>query len=758
MTKKIANRHIRKGRKTSSSRKGLISSILAWTILFGSSSLIIFFGWLSILFILDPMQLIWINDFLPKWAAIPTEKKDLPLTLNTINNSIIKKQLTPGKIIYLDGTLQKLFLLPILDNQKIVELRIYQTSQDLAFRYKPEKYYNLVSQLSLFGVAESFVNGNINNVDQEFFDSENQEEEIYLPLITITPFNDSKQPGYWFILQGEKYDNNIKYGQIIYYNPLISKLEKMIFWKTSNGNLPKWEEVTGGGMKELLIDQSMGIEPQFEVYQIKPNELVDNSIYLQFINLKKPAISLFGYQQSLLLARNGLWTPALTWLNALQKQAKKPFPSAVQAQVDVIRLHSQVTRSEADKNWASINQRVTTYIMDGRWEQALDIFTASKYHVEEISNLLKSDKGRIWNRATVALRLNNNRRAVLAWMALLFRIQRGEERANAWLQEQKNITVENLSYIQSILDKLDGNLIDTHPSQIIGTVKKVDQINKYQWLSLLPLNELFINTGQVWYELDVNAFNDGTTWLYYPFKNFDQFIDKPRQFWRQVLGINSDQTMQVISWNSNGKQEVTEVTIKAVQVSSQNLRLLMSGKAITDIDKSLYKPLGLTKDALKWVKPDPISVTELNQQNSQLTELILPAVWLTLQESGDISEVSTPLVEEMRQKMADWAVQLIDVNNDGKQELLFSISREAIANLNILPRPGVSRHNQPSDIPRTLILTQGGKVIYNDFASKNQQTLTAIAQLKNDQSLALLVEGTTGYSLLHWSKVEQSFK
>jgi len=42
----------------------------------------------------------------------------------------------------------------------------------------------------------------------------------------------------------------------------------------------------------------------------------------------------------------------------------------------------------------------------------------------------------------------------------------------------------------------------------------------------------------------------------------------------------------------------------------------------------------------------------------------------------------------------------------------------------------------------TLILAADGKVIYSDFTRTDQQTLMAIAQLTDDQSLALLVEKT----------------
>jgi hypothetical protein len=49
-------------------------------------------------------------------------------------------------------------------------------------------------------------------------------------------------------------------------------------------------------------------------------------------------------------------------------------------------------------------------------------------------------------------------------------------------------------------------------------------------------------------------------------------------------------------------------------------------------------------------------------------------------------------------------------------------------------------------------------VIYSDFSRANQQTLIAIAQLTDDQSLALLVEKKQGYSLELWSQTRQRFE
>jgi hypothetical protein len=150
-------------------------------------------------------------------------------------------------------------------------------------------------------------------------------------------------------------------------------------------------------------------------------------------------------------------------------------------------------------------------------------------------------------------------------------------------------------------------------------------------------------------------------------------------------------------------------------------------------------------------------VKELSQQKPQLIDLILPTIWRTLQKSGDINADAVPNLQEMREKMGDWPVQSVDLTNDEQQEIVLTISGTAIAALNPL-KSNNSNQGSRENRPRTLILSADGKLIYSDFARANQQTLIAIAQLTDDQSLALLVEKKQGYSLQRWSQTNQQFE
>lgn len=443
--------------KSVSPKTPSIGQIVAIAILLSGAALVIATTWISILFFLNPEQVIWLNQVLPEWAQIPLGESENPQTVEQIQIGLSQKQQMAGENLPLDD--DKSFLLPVFrlhancqsDCREVIELRVYQLSREVKIQSHSEKYYRLATRLPITGPEENEAIASL--VDTK---SENPDASNPLSLTEVKRF-EGKTPssGVWFYLRGQRQQGNnaIAYGQIVYYNPERTNLQQMLSWTNPNGQPPKWQQVTGSSAKELVIDQTVGLEPQLQVYQVKPLKLYLNPIQLELISLKPAVLKNATYQNALLVAQSGLWTPALESLQFIKKQQRKTLPAA-QAQIDVIRLHAQLTKVQADKTWASPSQQVLADLIDGRWEKALDVFTASPQNVQEITTLLKADKGRLWNRTVAALRVNPNRREVQAWGALILAVQQGEERANTWLQEQPGITKANLTYIQSLLKQL----------------------------------------------------------------------------------------------------------------------------------------------------------------------------------------------------------------------------------------------------------------------------------------------------------------
>ena len=751
-------------------RGSWLSSTLAIAILLSSASLIMAFAWISVLFIFNPDQVSWLNKILPAWAQIPLSKHEHPQTLKQIQLNLSKENKIFGETLPLHQDAKNSFLLPVFqqrancqsDCKQLVELRVYQRSEELEFKSQSENYYYLATQLPVTGPEESFVISPL--LDGT---SEPQDISIPLPLTKVQRF-DGGTPlsGVWFNLRGQRQRGTgaFAYGDIVYYNPERTNLLQMLSWTSPNGQLPKWRQVTGDGTKELVVDQTIGLEPYLQVYQVKPLKLFLKPIQLEAITLQSPALKDSAYQNALSIARSGLWTPAFEWLKFIKKQRKGVLPEAAQAQMDLIRLHSQLTKTQADKNWASPSQEVLADLIDGRWGKALQVFEASPHNAQEIATLLKADKKRLWNRTAAALRVNPNRLEVQAWFALILAVQQGEEHANSWLKAQPKITKDNLAYIQGLLARLNNQGIksqisSTHPSQIVGTVQPITQVTSTEWLQPNSPTNLKLTDNQVWYQVEVSAFHDGKRWLNSPFENLNPPKTDAAKFFWKTLGITSDPEIQIVVWLPNGEQQITIAAIKAVQLRGKILRLLAAGPKTPENQNNVLqpKPLALTNAALEWVQPSPITLQELHQQNPQGVKVMLSTVWQSLQQSGEVPAGAIPSFEQMQEKLGDWPVQVIDLTNNAQPEIILTISAAAIASLN-QPTSGIQGENTEQHRDRTIILSDRNEVIYTDFTGNYFQRLSAIAKLSGVQSLALLVENAHNYSLRRWSEKNQRFE
>ncbi len=742
-----------------------LPSTLAIAILLSSVGLIITFAWISILFILNPDQVSWLNKVLPLWAQIPLGKHERPQTFKQIELNLTQKNLIVGELLPLYQDTKNSFFMPVFqrrancesDCQKLVEIRVYQRSQELEFKSEPENYYYLESQLSITGPEESFV---ISSLPDAIL--EPQDISVPLPLTKVQRFEgQTPSAGVWFNLRGERQQGIgvITYGDIVYYNPERSNLQQMLSWKSPTGQLPKWQQVTGDATKELVIDGTVGLEPHLDVYQVKPLKLFLKPIQLEAINLKSPVLKDSAYQNALSIARSGLWTPAFEWLKFIKKQ-RKGLPEEAQAQMDLIRLHSLVTKSQAEKSWASPSEQILANLIDGRWEKGLQVFESAD-NVQEIGTLLKGDETRLWNRTVAALRVNPDRQQVQAWFALILAVQRGQEAANSWLETQPKITKDRLAYIQNLLVKLDGEVTSqiSHPSQIVGTVQPIAKVTSGEWLQPNSPADLKLTDNQVWYQVEVSAFSDGKRWLNFPFENLKPPKTSTAKFFWKTLGINSDPQMQIVVWLPNGEQQITIGTIKAVQLQNRVLRLLVAAPKIPGNQNNVLqpKPLALTNAALEWVQPFPITLRELYAQNPSAVKAIISNLWESLQKSGEVPAGPIPSFEQMQEKLGDWPVQTIDLTNNAQPEIVITISGTTIASLN-QPQPGTGEENTNQSPDRTMIVSDNNEVIYTDFTENSLQKLSAIAKLSGVQSPALLVENVDKYSLKRWSNKNQRFE
>jgi hypothetical protein len=740
-----------------------LTSLLAIVFMLLLTSLVVSFAWISFLFIFQPQQVVWINKLLPQWAKINVSKGEAQ-TLTQIEAALSKLGLKKGDVALSDNA--DSLLLPVYkqrancqsDCQEIVELRVYQQATDLEFQSESEKYYQLTTQIAIAGPEESFVIAPLVNATNE-----NPGSSIALPVTQIKRLDGANSSdGTWYYLLGRRTEGtyNINYGHILYYNPTRYHIQQLISWTSPNGEIPQWQHVTGNNNKELVINQTVGLEPQLQVYQVKSVKTFLNPIELEEITLKPVAYKNTAYEKALLMARSGLWTPAYDWLKSITKQKK--IPALAQAQIDVVRLHSQISKTQADTTWASPGQQVLANLIDGRWNKALEAFKAAQSaNSQEIGALLKADSGRLWSRVQVALQIKSDRPEVQAWGALILAAQYGDTRAYSWLKEEFKDKQINLTEIQGLLKQLKGEAIPqsgsttTHTSKIIGSVQNIKPLELSEWLQLTPSTN-----SQGFYQVKVSAFHDGKNWLYAPFTNLTLPKTAPEKFLRSTLGLDNDAVLQIAVWQSNGEQQSLAATIKAVQLKNGVLRLLAQpNDPVISISNSSNQPpaLATTASALEWVQPSPITLGQLQLIDPARANTVLKTVWIALQTTNQIKS-SIKSVQVIQQKLGHWPIQEIDVTGNGKPDIVMTVSTEAIASLYSPKQNPTQSKNKIKSRPRTLILSDNASIIYTDLNKSSEQSLLAIANLTQTSLPTLLVQDANGYSLKRWSQKNQRFE
>ncbi len=444
---------------------------LAVTLLVLTTSVLVGSGWLAVTLIVNPQSLSWVNRWVPNWVPALVTGVKPPQTLEEIQTEIRKSERIPGETLslgknksFLDNkTTVSDLLLPVWKRQsvcqndcdQIVEVRLYQSVP--AAQRSPNNLvrFQLIDQLAIDGPEESFVISPL--VDAH---SANQGSSRSLPLTSLTLFDGTvPNQGIWLNLSGQlnRADYAIAYGEILHYNPARLYLSTMLEWCSTTGEQPRWQQVTGGGLPEIVVNQTVGMEPRFKMYQVQPRSFVPNPIQLEPVLLMDSALNDQIYKKGLLLARQGLWSIGWQWMASV-KRSRKSWPASAQAQMDLVRLHAQATQDQAEKSWASPNQQVLVNLIDGRWARALQVFNASPENSLETDALLKSDFGQLRDRVDAALQVNPAQLDVKTWGALLIAAQSGKAKAIAWLKKQPRTTTRAIQRIEKEIDRLNPPL------------------------------------------------------------------------------------------------------------------------------------------------------------------------------------------------------------------------------------------------------------------------------------------------------------
>jgi len=577
--------------------KRLIANLTALSVLCGFSALMGGGAWLSYQLIVDPNGNKWITKFVPEWSRLPLATRDSIQTLDQIQASVRKLGFVTGEPLPLsvdksgDTSISDLLLPVMVDRtvnastscknpcRQIVELRVYKRVQVPDRDSDTVQYFQLASSVNIEGPAESFVLASL--VDSK---SNNQGSNQPLPLTELRRFDgNAPTSGIWFNVSGQllRGDQKLPYGQVVRYNPSQNHLISLLDWVSAAGQPPNWLQIVKGSSPQLAIDQTVGLEPQFIIYQIGSRKFVPNPVQLNPISLEEFALNDETYKNGLRLAKSGLWSPALNVMRTAKGKAGPNWPTVAQAQLDTIEFHAKITKAQAIASWASPGQQVLAELIDGRWSQALQVFEADPSNSSEIAKTLKNDDGKLLNRVDAALRVNASDADVKAWGALIVAAQDGTREAMDWLDQQPDTDSETRNRIRNLVNKLDeavslAESLEQHKSQIMGSATLINTINPNEWLEPASKNELKLTEKQVWYQVQVASFYDGNRWVSSPFADVElrSFpASQVKWLWGR-LGLQSDPKIKIEVAMANGQQRVAVGTVKALQIQDGMLRLL----------------------------------------------------------------------------------------------------------------------------------------------------------------------------------------
>jgi hypothetical protein len=730
------------------------NSLLAFILIVTAASAVAGGAWLSLQLFINPDAVNDVNKILPTRVKLKANNPEQqPQTFDQIEEDLHKQGKIAGEPLALETDAKTLvansLVLPVSQRQancqtncqEIVEVRVYELIKN-SFKFPLQAdatIYQLIGQLPVSGPDESFVLSPV--VDSE---TANYGSTRLLPLTGLQRFSGTTpKSGTWLYLigQSQQSDNTIAYGHILYYDKSRSSLSLVLTWTSPTGQIPKWQEVTGGGFPELIVDRTSELEPQFQVYQVKPAQESFDQFQLVPISIEEPAITAKSYDDALFLARNGLWTPAWQWLKSLPQGKKRPS-AAAQAQIDLIGLYAKYTSKQANIAWASPSQQAIAALSDGRWEKGLQIYLASPENTQEIATFLVNDSGRLWNRVEAALKINPHRPEVQAWGALILGAQEGQASGITWLKAQPH-SPKTLQYVEKLLKRLDGDygtslpVAKDRPSRIVGYLEPTSKINLADWLSIEPKSV----TKQKWQSVKILSYHNGQNWLRSPFNQLKLPKTEQAKYLWQQLGLNIDPHLDLVLRLPDGQSQTTTVTVQAVQLQNGELSLLIPSQ--TDFAPKQI-PLAVSVEALQWVEPTRMTMAEFLKQESVDATEFLPAIWRELS-----ANKSLPKFEQLLQQFDNLSVGLVDLTGDNNQDIVLTLSEPEIATL--------TKNKSYKGGKRTIAFSDSGKLLYSEFSSQVGR-LKAIADLKDNQPPALLIENAKKFNIQRWSVTDQRFE
>ncbi|WP_017302130.1 hypothetical protein [Nodosilinea nodulosa] len=561
--------------------------------------------------------------------------------------------------------------------------------------------------------------------------------------------------GVWLTLEGNwrQQGLTLRYGQLLHYDPQARRLDLLEPWSSPSNRLPQWADLDGEGPSDLVVDETVGLEPTLRGWQVgagSPPRLQSVS----WVAVPVDAGARAGaYQKALRSARSGLWHAAELALADLKPALSAAWTPAAEAQLRLAKRHAAITRQQADQDWSTPAQRILALLIDGRWEAALVELEADPALLPTLLNRLGTDRGLMWNRIRAAAALSDPDPAVYVWAGLTLKAQQNQPaRLNGatqdWLSRQPvpAATRQRLAAVLASLTTIQNQTVASTKAAATAAIAPaagaatpaiapLDAIIG-QARPISPPQDGYAAPGQVldaslgqWYAVELRAIHQNQAWQPGHF-SVPPGVD-PAAAWPLVRPA-AQASPQLLRWVSPTTGLPAPLTVRGLTLTNGAATLLATGPAV---NPSALRPLVFSQGALTWL--------DANQRQPPDTAVVLPPLAAAL--FGD-----RPPPADFADTVGDLAQYSLDLTGDGQPERVLTWEQPALDQL--------TRWRVPIDptAPKTVILSPDNQVIYSDLLIA--QTLVALTNPALGGPVNLLVYRAEGYDLLTWNPNTRQFK
>jgi hypothetical protein len=732
--------------------------------------------------ILDPYSPNWLLDTFPflgkadpktlvTLATIETELAAEGLSLgqpliweepserNNIRNNSNRDWLMPVMKPH-SGCTPTLTALPNEACQTIVAIRVYRPQSRLGRgktiqEQTQNRPFRLMNEVSIRAPKTAFVTTPLIGTA-----SETASVEQGAPLMQLKRFTVANNQSPWLLLEGtlQRGSERIRYGQFLFYSPQSTDLTLLTDWTSPPGELPTFVELNQKAPLELMVNQTVGLEPQFQVFMLRstdPPALKEISLDRSVFS-KPPATSL--YPKALKLAQGGIWSHALQMMqSAKQTIGAENWSNEAEVQLKLIAAHAQVTQAQAQRTWSSQRQQIMAYLMDGQWDNALTQLEKSPTVYPDLLKWLKVDYRRLWQKVNTYLQIHPKDTSAQVWAALMIQAHQSPQASQDWLKKYPATPAANERW-QSLMKTVQkanpaelsaaGGLgaqaalpeyrqwlgqVTPHLVERLDTSLETSEITNDSTTGDIATSDLAayappagnwvspkleakqenwaLASGEGWYEINVLALYSGQNWL--P-STLARYPDKPipaQQVWRWMGLSGQTATIPFYRLQAEGVQLEGSLTVRGVQYDGTQIKLLATGPRDFSGDGSVLMPslFAGTAHALastRFRSGPPLS--QFFQSSSAWNRVLVEAIPAILGLSADAGNVAAfyPYIRVSAQ----------DVTGDTVAELLLSLDPSG------LPEPlrqqlALSQSMPSQSMSRTAILSTAGNVLYNDTRS-----------------------------------------